>query len=153
MEYGTNCSLGTCSRLSFLPINCTYCKATFCEDHHFPDRHTCAAPSTLASRERNAAASPRKACEAKGCDAFTLEVDTSSRTSVGGFTHAAPRCERCRGSFCMAHRSFGSHDCKAPVILTEGQKKILAAEERKRKAQEILKKNFPGRGAAAKPKR
>jgi hypothetical protein len=51
-----------------------------------------------------------------------------------------------------SHRSFTAHDCKGPAPLTDGQKKILAAQERKKKAAEILKKNFPQRGSTTKGK-
>ncbi|EPQ26893.1 uncharacterized protein PFL1_05528 [Pseudozyma flocculosa PF-1] len=61
------------------------------------------------------------------------------------FSHAAPRCERCRGLFCPMHRSAIAHGCTAPPPQTEGQARIKAAEERKKKAAAVLAKHFPNR--------
>ena len=108
-------------------------------------------------------ASGRLPCQKRGCKKFSLELEpdkesSSSSTSVRvvdgsgsnqsvgrTFTHAAPRCERCRGLFCMMHRSTIAHGCKAPAPQTEGQARIKAAEERKKKAAEVLAKHFPDR--------
>ncbi|CEH15797.1 ARSENITE INDUCUBLE RNA ASSOCIATED PROTEIN AIP-1-RELATED [Ceraceosorus bombacis] len=69
--------------------------------------------------------------------------------SNAGVSHAAPRCERCGGLFCMKHRSATSHKCTVPAPITEGNARLQAAEERKRRAQEMLAKNFPGRSTGA----
>ncbi len=107
MEHGVHCTLSSCNRLSFLPIPCQYCTRTFCEAHHLPDEHSCDAPSrpqaaaggssTVVQQQQT-----RKKCEAKDCKAFSLELLPQAAAKAGaGFTHSAPRCERCQGSFCM----------------------------------------------------
>ncbi|KAN0065247.1 hypothetical protein ACQY0O_001744 [Thecaphora frezii] len=117
----------------------------------------------------------RLPCQKRGCKKFSLQVagaDTDMSTAAGTasnsrivdgaggsqalrgggaapaarpFAHEAPRCERCRGLYCMMHRSAIAHGCKAPPPMTEGQARIKAAEERKKKAAEVLAKHFPNR--------
>lgn len=104
MEHGVQCTLSSCRRLSFLPINCRHCAEPFCESHHFPDQHACEASSRLPASEdaaRLGRGQTRKQCEVKGCNAFSLELLPSSAAGSAGFTHAAPKCERCSGSYCM----------------------------------------------------
>ena len=108
-EIGKQCHFRECNRLSFLPIDCTYCRATFCEQHHLPDQHACDAPSRPSASAKGVSAglnvvaskTARKPCDAKNCKAFSLEIVTSpAKSSQAGLSHAAPKCERCSGSFC-----------------------------------------------------
>lgn len=48
-----------------------------------------------------------------------------------------------------SHRSVTSHKCAAPAPPTEGQQRIVDAEERKRRAREIISRNFPGRSGGS----
>lgn len=172
MEIGEHCSLSECSRLSFLPIQCTLCTTTFCESHFLPEQHSCGAATTKASvlsedellrRIASSGASGRLPCQKKGCKKLSFEVQshpstTSSSTPSSApasnetqaplrkaFTHTAPRCERCKGLFCAVHRSAISHGCAAPAPMTEGQLKLKAMEDRKKKAAAVLAKHFPNR--------
>ncbi|PWZ00282.1 hypothetical protein BCV70DRAFT_107724 [Testicularia cyperi] len=161
MEVGKHCQLSTCSRLSFLPVSCAYCSSTFCESHFLPEQHQCTDPSIansvlseeeLLRRLAGSGAGGRLPCQRKGCKKLSFEVTTDAAgsssntghiTQARSFTHKAPRCERCRGFFCAAHRSAIAHGCKAPAPLTEGQLKMKAAEDRKKKAASVLAKHFP----------
>ena len=168
MEVGEHCAFSTCGRLSFLPISCPLCATTFCESHFLPEQHSCAkAASTstvlsddeLLRRIATSGASGRLPCQKKGCQKLSFQVekqpantaDSASGSSQAparrAFTHAAPRCERCKGLFCAIHRSAASHGCTAPAPLTEGQLKIKAMEDRKKKAAAVLAKHFPNRKA------
>lgn len=111
-------------------------------------------------------------CQRAGCKNYSLELDpvTSKESKTGQkeqqakVIHAAPRCDRCHGFFCMRwvsscriqlstplklefrrHRSAVSHGCTAPAPPTIGDKRRDAANERKQKAQDILNKHFPNR--------
>lgn len=166
MEIGEHCAFSTCGRLSFLPVSCPLCTTTFCESHFLPEQHKCAkAASTstvlsddeLLRRITSTGSSGRLPCQKKGCKKLSFEVEQRSADDGGSsssliamptrraFTHAAPRCERCRGLFCAIHRSAPSHGCTAPPPLTEGQLKIKAMEDRKKKAASVLAKHFPNR--------
>ncbi|SNX84961.1 uncharacterized protein MEPE_03670 [Melanopsichium pennsylvanicum] len=163
MEVGEHCATPTCGRLSFLPVSCPLCKTTFCEAHFLPEQHSCstaAATSSILSddellrRIASSGASGRLPCQKKGCKKLSFQVPNGSVSSPSAssqepqrrpFTHAAPRCERCKGLFCAIHRSANSHECTAASPLTEGQLKIRAMEERKKKAAAVLAKNFPNR--------
>ncbi len=168
MEVGEHCAFSTCGRLSFLPISCPLCTTTFCESHFLPEQHSCAAAATrttvlsddeLLRRIATTGSSGRLPCQKKGCKKLSFEVQSGSSSSDAkptasstaptqrAFTHAAPRCERCKGLFCAIHRSTVSHGCTAPPPLTEGQLKVKAVEDRKKKAAAILAKNFPNRKA------
>lgn len=168
MEVGEHCALSTCGRLSFLPVSCPLCTTTFCESHFLPEQHSCAAAATktavlsddeLLRRIAASGLSGRLPCQKKGCKKLSFEVqsDSTSTPSSGStgsqvaprraFTHAAPRCERCKGLFCAIHRSAVSHGCTAPPPMTEGQLKVKAVEDRKKKAAAVLAKNFPNRKA------
>lgn len=120
-------------------------------------------------RAGQAGSGQRLPCQKTGCKGFSLEVAPSGGTPSGSssatpsvavkdadgvqvqsqasnaFQHKAPTCPNCRGLFCVSHRAPKSHSCSAPAPRTEGQQRLDAAEERKRKAREILAKNFPGR--------
>lgn len=160
MEIGTHCALSDCGRLSFLPISCPLCTTTFCESHFLPEQHSCSNASStiknlsdhdLLRQLASADSSGRLPCQKSGCKKLSFEVqkqplDAPTRNlTKTAFTHAAPRCERCKGLFCAAHRSAVSHGCSAPAPMTEGQMKIKAMQERKKKAAEVLAKNFPNR--------
>ncbi|SPO26745.1 uncharacterized protein UTRI_04053_B [Ustilago trichophora] len=165
MEIGEHCAFSTCGRLSFLPVSCPLCTTTFCESHFLPEQHSCtkaASTSTILSddellrRIASTGSSGRLPCQKRGCKKLSFEVEKQSTSASSSsqvppapsrraFTHAAPRCERCKGLFCATHRSAPSHGCTAPAPLTEGQLKIKAMEERKKKAAAILAKNFPNR--------
>ena len=170
MEIGEHCTLSTCGRLSFLPVSCPLCTTTFCESHFLPEQHRCAkAASTskvlsddeLLQRIATSGSFGRLPCQKQGCRKLSFQVQTqrapaspaSASSSLSGsnprraFTHAAPRCERCKGLFCAIHRSASSHGCAAPAPLTEGQLKLKAIEDRKKKAAAVLAKNFPNRKA------
>lgn len=43
------------------------------------------------------------------------------------------------------HLEPRNHNCTAKPPLTEGQERMQAAEDRKKKARELLAKNFPNR--------
>jgi predicted nucleic acid binding AN1-type Zn finger protein len=166
METGEHCALETCGRLSFLPVPCPLCIITFCESHFLPDQHACAkAQSTVLSddellrRIATSGSSGRLPCQKQGCKKLSFEVQappSQNRTvasdpglpssSQRTFTHAAPRCDRCKGLFCAMHRSAISHGCTGPAPLTEGQRKLQAIEDRKKKAAALIAKNFPNRG-------
>ncbi|SJX63512.1 uncharacterized protein SRS1_14268 [Sporisorium reilianum f. sp. reilianum] len=167
MEIGQHCALAACGRLSFLPVSCPLCTTTFCESHFLPEQHRCAkAASTskvlsddeLLQRIAASGSSGRLPCQKHGCKKLSFEVQTqpaAASDSMRGssvlapprraLTHAAPRCERCKGLFCAIHRSAVSHGCTAPPPLTEGQLKLKAIEDRKKKAAAVLAKNFPNR--------
>ncbi|PWN23386.1 hypothetical protein BCV69DRAFT_286581 [Microstroma glucosiphilum] len=178
MEFGTNCHLSTCLHLSFLPLSCPYCHHSFCESHFLPRQHACTAPGSadnvLSSNEvlkrvLRANPSARLPCQKRGCKNFSLEVGKESsegaqarvvvkdgtdlQTPGRAFEHAAPTCVNCKGLYCMGHVAPRAHDCQAPPPPTEGQQRMNAAEERKRKAREILSKNFANRGASASTKK
>ncbi|GAA5932422.1 uncharacterized protein JCM15063_001219 [Sporobolomyces koalae] len=38
---GTHCSLASCSRLDFLPLECPHCHCLFCQHHASPSTHKC----------------------------------------------------------------------------------------------------------------
>lgn len=159
MEFGHHCELSTCSRLSFLPITCPYCKAAFCESHYLTDQHACASAESTESvlseevfLQRLAAsdAGGRLPCQRKGCKSLSFQLQTqptaSPTASTGShkvFTHTAPRCDRCKGFFCAAHRSAPRHGCTSAAPLTEGQLKLKAVQDRKAKAASVLAKHFP----------
>ena len=166
MNVGEHCSFTTCGRLSFLPVSCPLCSTTFCESHFLPEQHKCAkaaSSSTVLSDEEllrriaSSGGSGRLPCQKQGCKKLSFEVQkqpasgsgSASSSSEGptrrAFTHAAPRCERCKGLFCATHRSAISHGCTASAPLTEGQLKLKAIEDRKKKAAAVLAKNFPNR--------
>lgn len=173
MEIGQHCALSACGRLSFLPVSCPLCTTTFCESHFLPEQHRCAkAASTskvlsddeLLQRIAASGLSGRLPCQKQACKKLSFEVQSqsaaassapkaTSTNSIQGssaptrraFTHAAPRCERCKGLFCATHRSAVSHGCTAAAPLTEGQLKLKAIEDRKKKAAAVLAKNFPNR--------
>lgn len=171
MEIGEHCNLSTCGRLSFLPVSCPLCTTVFCESHFLPEQHICTKASStskvlsddeLLRRIASTGSSGRLPCQKQGCKKLSFEVrnqpaasstpastaaTTTTTTFNRAFTHAAPRCERCKGLFCAIHRSATSHGCTAPPSLTEGQRKIIAMEERKKKAAAILARNFPNRKA------
>ncbi|GAC99083.1 thymidylate synthase [Pseudozyma hubeiensis SY62] len=164
MEVGTHCELSTCGRLSFLPISCPLCTTTFCESHFLPEQHRCDKASStskalsddeLFERIASTGSSGRLPCQKQGCKKLSFHVQTQPSTSADSnaagfqrtFTHAAPRCERCRGLFCAVHRSATSHGCTAPPPMTEGQQKLKAIEDRKKKAAALIAKNFPNRKA------
>lgn len=44
MEVGEHCKLSSCLTLTFLPINCPYCRSLFCQSHFLPSQHDCKAP-------------------------------------------------------------------------------------------------------------
>ncbi|CAD6884757.1 unnamed protein product [Tilletia controversa] len=119
---------------------------------------------------RKAASSTvRTPCPVQGCKRFTLQVEereggegkavgsrqtgpasSSSSRDVQqkeqkAFTHTAPRCYRCQGLFCPDHRPLPAHGCTAPPPKSEGQHKGEAADERKRRAQEMMAKHFPSK--------
>ena len=151
MEIGEHCKLSSCLVLTFLPVNCPYCRSLFCQSHFLPSQHDCKAPGAAeadrtlsetevlkrvqranerrrevqqgaAARAREAeedaddAAGPSKLpCQRAGCKQFSLQLDpvllgqsrpvnvikqdgAHQKTKV---VHAAPRCHRCRGFFCM----------------------------------------------------
>jgi predicted nucleic acid binding AN1-type Zn finger protein len=158
MEVGQHCQLSTCSRLSFLPIVCVYCSAVFCESHFLPEQHSCTAPAAINSvlsedellrRLANSGSGGRLPCQRSGCKKLSFELKTAATTSTNSastaFTHAAPRCERCQKFFCASHRSVLSHGCKAKAPPSEGQLKLQAVEDRKKKAAAVLAKHFPNR--------
>ncbi|SOV07470.1 uncharacterized protein UDID_05092 [Ustilago sp. UG-2017a] len=171
MEVGEHCALSTCGRLSFLPVSCPLCTTTFCESHFLPEQHICAkAASTskvlsddeLIRRLASSGSSGRLPCQKRGCKKVSFGVQgqaatapassnstsDSSTTAPGrAFTHAPPRCERCKGLFCTTHRSATSHGCTAAAPMTEGQMKLKAMEDRKKKAAAVLAKHFPNRKA------
>lgn len=155
MDMGEHCTLQSCLVLTFLPVNCPYCRDRYCQAHFLPLQHGCKAPGAAeadrtlsdteilkrirranARRREVQAAGPgaepitattkaeeeeeepiRLPCQSAGCKRFSLYVDAtvhqksergamSISTLDGGherrpFTHAAPRCDRCRGFFCM----------------------------------------------------
>jgi len=115
---GVHCSLKQCSRISFLPINCVDCSLQFCEEHYLSDQHDCSSPSskTLTDQEltqrlieknqRAGTLSGRLPCQAPKCKGFSLHIEREEQGI--NFKHQAPRCERCRGLFCMRSVSFGS---------------------------------------------
>lgn len=177
MEFGQHCALSACGRLSFLPVSCPLCTTSFCESHFLPEQHHCAkAASTskvlsdeeLLHRIAASRSSGRLPCQKQGCKKLSFAVQTqpaaaspaqqaTATSSISGssasapsrraFTHAAPRCERCKGLFCAIHRSAVSHECTAPAPLTEGQLKLKAIQDRKKKAAAVLAKHFPNRRA------
>lgn len=118
--------------------------------------------ATQAQGEVEAEGPSRLPCQKAGCKRFSLQLDgepappSSSKAPVGvsvsdgrhearSVTHAAPRCDRCRGFFCVGHRSPLSHGCTAPAPATQGDLRKKQADERKKKAQEVLSKHFPNR--------
>lgn len=172
MEVGEHCAFSSCGRLSFLPVSCPLCTTTFCESHFLPEQHRCSKASSLSkvlndeellSRIASTGSAGRLPCQKQGCKKLSFEVQNlptnestyatpaSSQTGVKqaaprrAFTHAAPRCERCKGLFCASHRSTTSHGCTAPAPITEGQLKLKAIEDRKKKAAAVLAKHFPNR--------
>ncbi|KAL9936758.1 hypothetical protein V8E36_003993 [Tilletia maclaganii] len=113
-----------------------------------------------------ASTSARTPCPVPGCKRLTLQVEGRTPTPAGvaaqsrsssaqatptarqdeartAFTHAAPRCYRCQGLFCPEHRVPATHGCTAAAPKTEGQIRAEVADERKRRAQELLSKHFP----------
>ncbi|PWN45706.1 hypothetical protein IE81DRAFT_166598 [Ceraceosorus guamensis] len=165
MDVGVHCPLSSCLTLTFLPISCPYCRKKFCESHFLPSQHACSAPGSSSKHLSDselvrlvARANPgtdRTPCQSKGCKGKSLQVGKQgmgisvAEGSSAGVSHAAPRCERCGGLFCMKHRSAISHKCTVLAPITEGKARLQAADERKRRAQEILAKNFPGRSTGA----
>ena len=175
MEIGEHCALSSCGRLSFLPVSCPLCSTTFCESHFLPEQHGCATAASsstvlrgdeLLRRITTSGSSGRLPCQKQGCKKLSFEVrngsantakpaasPTSSLTGSSNtpprraFTHAAPRCDRCKGLFCAIHRSAVSHGCTAAAPLTEGQLKVKAVDDRKKKAAAVLAKHFPNRKA------
>lgn len=133
---GEHCALHTCRALSFLPIACSACGARFCEQHAAPERHACkaAAPARTA---QDASHETRVVCHKAGCAKPTLQV-----ARAGAVTHRAPRCERCGGLFCPAHRSAAAHACQVPRPPTEGERRAAAAEARRARARAVLAKQF-----------
>jgi hypothetical protein len=151
MEIGEHCHLSSCLILTFLPVNCPYCRVLFCQSHFLPSQHDCTAPgaaeadrtlseteilkrvqranerrrelqtggsgSTAPGIDDTTAAGPSKLpCQRTGCKKFSLELDPASRPNQTAplnvsqrdgthrnttVIHAAPRCDRCRGFFCM----------------------------------------------------
>lgn len=104
----------------------------------------------------------RLPCQKSGCKRFSLHVDSEEEQAVRGqigsqpdltikdaqsavFKHKAPTCTNCHALFCVAHLAPRNHQCTAAPPPTEGQQRMQAADERKRKAREILAKNFPAR--------
>ncbi|CAO1612693.1 unnamed protein product [Parajaminaea phylloscopi] len=165
MEHGTNCHLSSCLQLSFLPLSCPFCRRLFCESHFLPAQHTCQAPGAKdsasvltsaeltkrvlrANTEGDSLGSSRLPCQKRGCKAHSLEVHNASSTEQyrQSVQHKAPTCHRCSGLFCSSHRSPTHHDCSAPEPPSEGQQRMAAAEERKRKARELIAMKFPNKG-------
>lgn len=153
MEIGEHCKLSSCLTLTFLPVNCPYCRSRFCQSHFLPSQHDCKAPGaaeadrTLSEteilkrvqranerrrevqqgessgqaaardQEESDKAGPAKLpCQRAGCKQFSLQLDPTTLNSTksavnvsqqdGGHQsskviHAAPRCDRCKGFFCM----------------------------------------------------
>lgn len=113
--------------------------------------------------EEEAAGPSRLPCQKAGCKRFSLQLEgrpappsSSSNAPMGvsisdgrhearSVTHAAPRCDRCRGFFCVGHRSPVSHGCTAAAPPTHGDLKKKQADERKKRAQEVLNAHFPNR--------
>lgn len=149
----------------------TFCESHFLPEQH---RCAKAASTSkvlsddeLLQRIAASGSSGRLPCQKQGCKKLSFEVQTQPATaspaqraatiasstlgppatapSKRAFTHAAPRCERCKGLFCAIHRSAVSHGCLAPAPLTEGQLKLKTIEDRKKKAAAVLAKNFPNR--------
>lgn len=167
MNVGEHCTLASCGRLSFLPVACPLCSTTFCESHFLPEQHSCASSASktkvlsddeLLRRLASSGASGRLPCQKQGCKKLSFEVQNAAssasskepltaESSGRAFTHKAPRCERCKGFFCAIHRSAINHGCTAAAPMTEGQLKIKAMEDRKKKAAAIMAKNFPNRKA------
>ncbi|KAE8257480.1 hypothetical protein A4X13_0g2329 [Tilletia indica] len=175
MEYGIHCRLADCNRLDFLPVKCPACKEPFCDTHYLPPAHQCTAPGAsefqpeefVDPAARKAASSTvRTPCPVPGCKRFTLNVEEQKGGKPGGsqqagssssagsgssgseqkaFTHTAPRCYRCQGLFCPDHRPLPAHGCTVPPPKTEGQRKGEAADDRKRRAQELMSKHFPSK--------
>lgn len=150
MEIGEYCKLSSCSTLTYLPVNCPYCRIRYCQSHFLPAQHDCKAPGaaeadrTLSDAEilkriqranerrrevqqgathsiaagilppddvNNVAGPSKLPCQKAGCKQYSLQLDPSTPQGTtqiddgGGqrvnVIHKAPRCERCRGFFCM----------------------------------------------------
>ena len=139
---GEHCGLASCRALSFLPIRCAACHTLFCEQHHLPEQHHCvrAAPAAGAATPAPAT-STRVPCQKRGCKRFSLQVLPTDGSRA---MHQAPRCDRCGALFCMDHRSPAAHGCTAARPPTDGERRAAAAEARRKRAQEVLAKNFGG---------
>lgn len=153
MEIGDYCKLESCQTLTYLPVNCPYCRRKYCQSHFLPSQHDCKAPGaaeadkTLSETEilkRIQRANERRKeiqqgtemttttiglgsgvdqagpsklpCQKAGCKQYSLQIDAVTLSNSKPPTvsqrdgthqdarvvHAAPRCDRCRGFFCMS---------------------------------------------------
>jgi len=104
MDIGTHCALDTCKRLTFLPIACPQCTRRFCETCVPPEAHACAAATPAESGSSKQQGADRVRCAVPKCTAYSLELAPAApgaQRALPGVAHKAPRCERCRGAFCM----------------------------------------------------
>jgi AN1-type zinc finger protein 2 len=140
---GKHCALKSCSKLDFLPIQCTGCEEYFCGDHSKADQHGCGVLSNLRTHVcpnclRFSVAGMR---DSQAVILLQEHSATGSclgkKTSLNKCTFTLPTgrpcrkselvpalCSLCNELFCFTHVAPESHQCK----ILKQQKEQLAAE-------------------------
>lgn len=130
-EIGTQCAVGSCNRLDFLPFECDSCHKIFCKDHRTYDQHgcgesytkdvkvpvcpLCSQPVPVAKGEDpNARVDDHIQRDCKSDKAKKLYTNRCSQPGCKKKELVPVSCGSCRENFCLKHRLETSHDCQGP---------------------------------------
>eukprot|EP00933_Yihiella_yeosuensis_P012505 TRINITY_DN12123_c0_g1_i3.p1 TRINITY_DN12123_c0_g1~~TRINITY_DN12123_c0_g1_i3.p1 ORF type:complete len:256 (+),score=46.69 TRINITY_DN12123_c0_g1_i3:66-833(+) len=134
---GGRCALFSCNSHDFLPFDCPFCKASFCQFHKDPSEHDCQkvpdkvgiqasfCPSCqetlrwhpMESTEAEALEIHKSSC--KGLPPKRSRCPAAGCDVVLGLTNAVT-CKVCKQKVCMTHRFEDSHPCHAQEVKSEG---------------------------------
>jgi len=130
------CMMARCSEADLLPTLCTKCNRRFCTKHIAPHEHNCAAHARSNARTvecpmctQAVAVRPGESPDAAvmahmetGCAPQAVQqaatnwlnmcsVHSCTRNEVQPIT-----CEYCRQTYCVEHRHYKSHQCRAKPV-------------------------------------
>lgn len=115
---GARCALPTCRKLDYLPVRCSHCSQTFCDEHQVTSSHDCKAQRSSLPSSRCPSCGRDISGGAEGlskhverCSARIRRDPLCAKKGCSVRDPAAVVCPRCSKAYCIAHRLQEDHDC------------------------------------------
>lgn len=157
---GEHCSLPSCKRLDFLPMNCDACEKTFCNDHVAYESHRC---QSAYKKDVQVPVCPlcNKPIPVKRGEPPDIKVGqhidqdcesdpakqkrklNSNRCSVKGCKKrelVPVVCDSCRKNYCLRHRHPQDHKCS--TVITQ-HSRILSNSVTRQAPKAVTSKSKP----------